>query len=698
MITVIAEKPSVARDLAKVMGATIKGDGYIEGNGYFFTWAFGHLVQLAYPESYGYDGWKKESLPMLPSEFKLVIKQLKNGKELKNDPGAAKQLKVIKECFSKSSEIIVATDAGREGELIFRYIYQYVGSQKPFKRLWISSQTDKAIRDGFNSLKPGSAYDNLAYAAKSRSESDWLVGLNATQALSLSVGSGVYSLGRVQTPTLAMICQRYLDFKNFKPEIYYQLEIDVEKSGVKFTAISAARWSSKDEAQGKLGGVGKTADVVKVEKKDKTEPVPLLYDLTTLQQDSNKKFGYSAEKTLEIAQFLYESKFITYPRTGSRYIGEDVFSEVPDLIRKLGSHPTLGNAAKSLSGKKLNKRSVNAEKVTDHHALLVTENTPVGLDDAHGNVYRLIAGRMLEAFNESCEKELTTVELKSGELFIARGTVIKYAGWRGVFNDAEGEEGENDDAALPAVAAGDQLPVLGSRNSQKQTKPKPLHTEASLLKAMETCGREIEDEAAKEAMKDSGLGTPATRAAIIETLFTRSYIERQKKSLVPTEKGLAVYNLVKDKSISHPVMTGDWEKMLSQVEKGKMLVTDFMAHIKGYTKTLTEDLLSSGSGVKAHQEAVVNESLPKCPKCAQKHVQFVKNPKLDALVCSDRACGFIIFRTLSDKKLSDSQMLTLAGKGETGTIKGFISKSKKPFEAKLKISEEYKVVFVFDKK
>jgi len=362
MKVIIAEKPSVGREIAKVFGATTKHDGYLEGKGYTFTWAFGHLLQLAAPQEYRYYGWSVQNLPMLPSKFKLSVRK----KDGKDDPGAKKQLEIIKKLFDEATEIIVATDAGREGELIFRYIYYYLKCKKPFKRLWISSQTDEAIKEGFRNLKPGSDYDTLFNSAHCRSQSDWLVGMNATQALSLASGNkGVLSLGRVQTPTLAMICARFLENKNFVPQVYYQVAIQPDKNGQPFRAISEKSYPNKEEAQAVLDAVEATGNILSVEAKPRKEPPPLLHDLSSLQQEANKRKGFTADQTLGILQNLYESKLVTYPRTGSRYIGDDVFAEIPGLIGKLTDHPLFGKQALVLAEAKLSKRSVNAKKVTD---------------------------------------------------------------------------------------------------------------------------------------------------------------------------------------------------------------------------------------------------------------------------------------------------------------------------------------------
>lgn len=602
MKIVIAEKPSVARELAKVFGATGKKDGYIEGKGYSFTWAFGHLLQLAPPQDYGFYGWRVQHLPMLPQKFKLAVRKVKTKDGFVEDPAVRKQLNTIKMLFDEATEIIVATDAGREGELIFRYIYYYLKCKKPFRRLWISSQTDEAIKEGFRNLKPGSDYDTLFNSAHCRSESDWLVGMNATQALSISAGNrSVLSLGRVQTPTLAMICSRFLESKNFVPQTFYQVSIILSKDGQAFKALSVNNFNKKEEAQEVFdkvqdveSGIAAGGFIKNVESKPRKEPPPLLHDLSSLQQEANRKKGFTADQTLNILQNLYEGKLISYPRTGSRYIGDDVFAGVPELIEKAKDHPDFGKQAAFLLTIPLNKRSVNAKKVTDHHAVLPTGISPGHLSDDKQAVYDMVVGRMLESFHKECIKEITKITVESGSLFMANGTVIQSAGWRSVYNDDSDEEKKDEEnATLPKVKTGEYLPIENKAILEKQTKPKPLYNEASLLKALETSGKEIEDEELRYAMKDSGLGTPATRAAIIETLIKREYISREKKNLVPTTRGLAVYDVVKDKQIAQAELTGNWEKRLEEIRSGASVV-DFKEEIKAYTRTITSELLQAG--------------------------------------------------------------------------------------------------------
>ena len=685
MIAVIAEKPSVATDIARILGATQRCEGYVTGNGYMVTWAFGHLIQLAMPDAYGASSFNRAHLPILPSGFQLIPRQIKAEKGYKADSGVLKQLNVIKGVFDKCDSIVVATDAGREGELIFRYIYNYLNCRKPFKRLWISSLTDKAIREGMNNLQPGNRYDNLYLSAKSRSEADWLIGINATQALSVAAGKGLYSLGRVQTPTLKMICARYLENKNFVPVKYWQLKAYTASNGTEFSAMSVAKWEQISQATVVLGRVREAGQLLvkSVDRKETVQEPPLLYDLTALQKEANTKLNFSADKTLSLAQSLYEKKVLSYPRTGSRYISEDVFEEIPERISLLTRYPRFAEYAKDMAGATLNRRSVNDGKVTDHHALIVTENLPGNLSDEERAIYELVAGRILEAFSGKCIKDVTTVILSANDCdFMAKGSIIKVSGWRLVFNE-KGSEGEDDDN-LPQIQEGDILPLSEVELLEKQTKPKPLHTESSLLAAMENAGKELEDADIKASMKDCGIGTPATRAAIIETLFSRQYIVREKKNLVPTEKGLAVFDIVKDKKISDVELTGVWENDLSKIETGDLSSDSFHKGIEEYVKQITKELLSTQVTVK---EA---EGL-ECPKCKSKTIHFYQK----VVKCTNESCGLIVFRNKCDKQLTDKQITDLLMKKKTGVIKGFKSKAGKSFDAALVLDDQFNIGFQF---
>lgn len=685
----IAEKPSVAKSIAAILGASSRKDGYFEGGGYAVTWAFGHLVGLAMPEAYGITGFKRENLPILPKEFLLVPRQIKEGKEYKPDPGVMKQLNIIKELFSRASEIIVCCDAGREGELIHRYIYNYLECKVPCRRLWISSLTDRAIRDGFQTLRPGSDYDNLFLSAQARSRADYVVGLNASQALSITAGSGIWSLGRVQTPTLAMICSRYMENKDFTPQTYFRLKAHTAKDATAFSTLSESKYDkrqSADEAATAIREAG-TLRVTGVERKEVRQEPPLLYDLTSLQKNANKQHGFSADKTLSIAQALYEAKSISYPRTGSRYITQDVFEEIPHLVAMLRSHPLFGRYIDKRFDTTLNSRPVDDTKVTDHHALIITEDPASGLSEEHQIIYNMVAGRMLEAFGERCIKENTTVSLEAGGVhFVARGSITLHPGWREVFGANQEETDGEELTVLPDLTEGDTLTLRDLEIQEKQTKPKPLHTEATLLASMESAGKECENEEEREAMKEGGIGTPATRAAIIETLFAREYIRREKKSLIPTNKGLTVYLAVRDKKIADVAMTGSWELALSKIGTGEMDAATFHRSIEVYASQITTELLEMPFERKGDRQ-----NCP-CPKCGNGNVIFY--PKVAK--CNNENCGLTVFRSIAKKELSDSQITTLLMNGKTGIIKGFVSsKTGSTFDAAVALDAGYKTVFEF---
>ena len=682
MKTIIAEKPSVAREIARIVGATKREEGYFEGGGYAVTWAFGHLVQLAMPDGYGIRGFVRDNLPVIPDTFTLVPRQVKTEKGYKPDSSVVAQIKTVARLFKESEQIIVATDAGREGELIFRYLYHYTGCTTPFVRLWISSLTDKAIREGLRNLEAGGKYDNLYLAAKARSESDWLVGINGTQALSIAAGHGTYSIGRVQTPTLAMVCARYWENRRFTPEAFWQLHIATDgcdEGTVKFS--SSEKWKEKEpatELYNKVKSAG-TATVTKAERKEKTEETPLLYDLTTLQKEANAKHGFTAEQTLEIAQKLYEKKLITYPRTGSRYIPEDVFAEIPKLLAFIGALPEWKG---KLQPKAVpTRRSLDGGKVTDHHALLVTGEKPLFLSKEDSTVYQMVAGRMIEAFSEKCVKDTATVTAEcAGVKFTVKGSVIRQAGWRSVYGGEDKEEN-----AIPGWREGDTLTLKGCSITEGKTKPKPLHTEATLLSAMETAGKDIEADALRQAFKDCGIGTPATRAAIIETLFKRGYMERCKKSLVPTEKGLALYSVVKTMRIADVAMTGEWEKNLARIERGELPADTFRREIEAYTREITSELLSCDKLFSRRDSGC------KCPKCGTGSMQFYGK----VVRCDNAECGLPVFRLKANRTLSDDEIKDLLTDGHTKLLKGFKSKQGKSFDAIVAFDGDYNTTFVF---
>ena len=682
---IIAEKPSVARDIARIIGANSKQDGYLEGGGYLVTWAMGHLIALAMPEAYGFSAYKAEDLPIRPNPFQLVVRQVRKDKEYVSDPAALKQLKVIRSCFDKTDRIIVATDAGREGELIFRYIHQHLNCHKPFDRLWISSLTDKAIREGLSNLKPGSHYDNLYHSAKARSEADWLVGINASRALSIARKGG-YSLGRVQTPTLAMVCRRYIENRDFSSVPFWKLSVLMEKEDLSLKAIGCKDYENEALAQTALAALRSQSQltVETVTRKVTHTAPPLLYDLTALQKEANRRNGFSADKTLSIAQSLYEKKITTYPRTGSRYISEDVFEEVPALLRKIGA------AIKS----PLNRHSVDNAKVTDHHAIIPTGETPSGLSADETTIYQMVVNRFIEAFSPNSEEERMQVRFTDGtNTFTWKACRQISLGWKAVQKgkEVEAEKKEDSDeqilSSLPNLMEGEVLPLVDAEITEHKTKPKPLYTEATLLSAMEKAGKEVEDTESKKAMADCGIGTPATRANIIETLILRDYIRRDKKSIIPTEKGLAVYEIVKDKKIANAEMTGSWELALAAIEAGKMPSDKFAQGINSYVRTICEELLSLSSEQKSYP-------VYRCPKCGQQSVGiYAKVAK-----CRYETCGFHVFRDVCGIHLSEDNIRDLIGSGRTPILKGLTSKAGKKFNARLVLGEDYATSFEFENK
>ena len=683
MITILAEKPSVAREIARIVGAMRREEGYFTGNGYHVTWALGHLVQLALLDGYGVKGFRRDSLPVIPERFELIPRQVKTDKDCKADVAAVKQIKVITKLWNESEGIIVATDCAREGELIFRYLYAYIGCTLPFQRLWISSLTDAAIRKGLKELKDGHEYDSLYLAAKARSEADWLVGINGTQALSVAAGRGTYSVGRVQTPTLAMVCKRFWENRRFHPEPIHQLHFTTPSVSVnevvKFASVE--KWKDKEEAATLYNKVKEQmcATIVKVEKKEKVENPPLLYDLTTLQKEANTKHGFTAEQTLDLVQKLYEAKLVTYPRTSSRYIPEDVFAEVPMLFDRLANHSSFADKIKSMDG--LNRRSVDASKVTDHHALLVTPNRPLALYKDEQLIYDMIVGRMIEAFSPECVKDTTTVRAEcKGVEFETKGCIVRKAGWRSVYDE------DKEDTVLPDWNEGDTLAINGCSMSSGMTRPKPLHTESTLLAAMETAGHEgMEDEEVRQALKDCGIGTPATRAAIIETLLKREYMVRVKKSLVPTEKGLALYSIVKCMDIADVEMTGRWEAELAKIEKGETPHEAFLRDIESYTRKITTELLACDK-IFGHKASGCT-----CPKCGTGTMQFYGK----VVRCDNPDCALPVFRQIAGRTLTDAEMNDLLVNGKTGVLGGFKSKQGKPFSAVVTFDADFNTKFVF---
>ncbi|MDM1679876.1 topoisomerase C-terminal repeat-containing protein [Myroides odoratimimus] len=687
MIVILAEKPSVAREIASLVGAKTKKEGFIEGNGYCVTWAIGHLVSLAMPEDYGFQGFKREALPILPRSYLLLPRKIKKANKYSSNPGALKQLKVIDKLFKTCSEIIVATDAGREGELIFRYIYQYLNCDKPFKRLWISSLTEKAIKEGLQNLKEGSEFDGLFRAGHSRSRADWLVGINASQALTVSMNDSVYSLGRVQTPTLSLICKRYLENTSFKKKLYYQIELQHSKEGILFKSLSTDKWEDKQKVEQALKLIQKQSEVKieKVETKTIREESPLLFDLTSLQKRANELFGFSADDTLNIAQSLYEKKFITYPRTSSKYIPEDLWAEVPNLLKVLSDDSRYSNLLLKLKMTRLNKKIVNDVKVTDHHGLFTTDRLPSAINAKEESIYHLIAQRVWETVFEPCVKKQTEVTLNVLDYeFSFKTSSIMELGWR----EVRKELSNNDEVVIDLLEfkQGENLKIKESIALEKSTRPKALYTESALLSAMENASKEVEDKSLQSVIKDVGIGTAATRASIIETLLKRDYIIRKAKSLVPTEKGLKVYEIVKDKLISDVLLTAKWESTFKDIEENKTNMEDFHRQIENYASKITAELLA----IKP-----VNETDHlSCPKCKGHILQLREK----VVKCLDTDCNWVLFREVCGVKLTIDDITDLIQQSKTKLLKGLTSKAGKKFDAYFILKEDCTTGFEFKNK
>ena len=633
---VLAEKPSVAKEIAKVLGCRQNAAGYISGDRYIVTWALGHLVTLADPESYGeaYKTWSLESLPILPPKMELVV--------IKESSG---QFKTVKELLGRAdvSEVIIATDAGREGELVARWILIKAGCKKPAKRLWISSQTDKAVREGFAALRPASEYYNLFLSAEARAEADWLVGFNVTRALTCKHNAQL-SAGRVQTPTLALIVAREKEIREFVPKDYFTLR-------VKFDGFSAiwrgkdgqSRIFSKTEAERVLSGVmGKPAVVSEIAKQYKQKAPPAAYDLTELQRDANKRYAYSAKQTLSVMQSLYERhKIVTYPRTDSRYITDDIVPTLPDRLRAIAVGQYAPAARNLLKKPPSTKYLVNAKLVTDHHAIIPTEE-PVellALSAEERNIFDLVAKRFLAVLSPAFEYEETKLTIKIGqENFYASGKTVRSAGWKAIHGEEteEGDEGEEDDApqSFPPLKQGDRPAVLSCALEPGKTKPPARYTEASLLSAMENPSGQVQDKALREVLQNtSGLGTPATRADIIEKLFSSFYLERRGKEIFPTSKGTQLVSIV-PADLKSAELTAKWEQQLSLIGKGMAKSENFIAEMRKYSAELVS--LVSGSGAKYVHD---NITRLKCPDC-QKPLLEVSGKRGKMLVCSERGCGY----------------------------------------------------------
>ena len=601
MIVCIAEKPSVAKDIARIIGAHSSKNGYMEGNGYQVTWTFGHLCCLKEPNDYcdNWKHWSLAALPMLPPRF---------GIKLIDDEGIKRQFAIIEQLMQHADSIINCGDAGQEGELIQRWVMQKAQAKCPVKRLWISSMTDEAIREGFNKLKEQSAYEPLYLAGLSRAIGDWILGMNATRLYTLKYGKNrqVLSIGRVQTPTLALIVNRQKEIDNFKPETYWVLATIYRDTT--FTATKG-RFDKKEEGEAAFKTIeGEPFTVTDVQKKKGTEAPPKLYDLTSLQVDCNKKFGYSAEMTLNLIQSLYEKKYTTYPRVDTQYLSDDIYPKCPQTMNglyqtKIQSKTVYAELIKPLGGKALkkSKKVFDSSKVTDHHAIIPTGVPPIGLSNMEENVFDLIARRFIAVFYDDCKFATTTVLGKVKEIeFKVSGKEILEPGWRDVYAKSQNDEDDADEKTtdeertLPTFIkgeSGEHIPTL----TEKQTTPPKHYTEATLLRAMETAGKFVNDEELRAALKENGIGRPSSRASIIETLFKRKYIQRNRKRIVATPLGTQLIDIIKEKLLTSCELTGIWEKKLRDIEHQKYDAAQFVNELKIQINQIVNDVLRDNS-------------------------------------------------------------------------------------------------------
>src|SRR5215216_1584095 len=707
---VIAEKPSVGRDLASALPGSFakQGDSHLESDEYVITWAVGHLVQLAEPEDYDekWKKWRMADLPIVPGDFKLVPRDSKSKKQLNA------VLKLMKR--PDVDRIINACDAGREGELIFAYIHEVSGVDKPVDRLWISSMTKQAIREGFESLRPGKQLEPLREAARSRSEADWLVGMNATRAATIRgrawVG-GVVSIGRVQTPTLAMIVKREREIQAFVPEPYWLIHatFDPRYQGLWFEG-DEVRLKDGERADAIAAKVaGKDGIVESVERKEQSERAPLLYDLTSLQRDANRRFGFSARRTLQAAQSLYEGKkAITYPRTNSRWLSGDLVPQLKPTAATLQPIQEYAGAARFVLG--LGQlplgRVVNDSKVEDHHAIIPTDVR----HDVHTftpderRIFDLVARRFLAVFHPPARYARTTVvTLVQEERFRTRGKVTLDAGWRGVYGleaDADRQRQDEEDAEggeLPALEQRQKVRCVEAESERKETRPPPRYTEATLLSAMETAGKLIDDDELREAMKERGLGTPATRAETIETLIRREYVERAGKDLQATPKGLQVIGMLEEHKLTSPELTGDWEKKLSDIEHGSEDRRAFMQEIEDFTGEIVGQIKELDKE-KLRPERV---ELGLCPRCGAETGEIIRENSR-AYGCTswksreEPGCGFVIWKRVAGRTITpELARQLLQDRNTKDVVSGFRSRAGKPFRARLVLNDEDKVEFDF---
>lgn len=685
----IAEKPSVAKEIADILGAKERKDGYWEGNGYQVTWTFGHLCELKEPHEYdtAYREWNLNMLPILPDRF---------GIKLKNDKGIEKQFSTIQRLFENAEEIINCGDAGQEGELIQRWVYAKTNCRKPVKRLWISSLTEEAIREGFKKLKDAGDYERLYYAGYSRAAADWLLGMNATRLYTLKFGNGnrqVLSIGRVQTPTLAMIVNRQIDINNFKSAIFYELKTKYRE--VIFNA-QLDRFQQPDKAKADellLSLKDEPFVIVAADIKKGKESSPRLFDLTALQVECNKKLGLSADDTLKAVQSLYEKKLVTYPRVDTSYLPSDLYPKIPGILASMVAYQQLAGPLLQAPIKHSNK-VFDDKKVTDHHAIIPTEVRAQGIVGNEAKVYDIIARRFIAAFYPDCEVSNTTVIGKLKELeFKATGKQILDDGWRIVYSKEVVDE-EEELQMLPSFEVGESGPHEIFLNEGKTSPPKP-YTEATLLRAMETAGKSVDDEELRDLMKDNGIGRPSTRAAIIETLFRRNYIQRERKNIVPTRTGMELILTIQNDLLKSAEMTGKWEFKLRQIEKNEYQAESFLQEMKQMVSDLVVQVKNESAKritveTEADKQQKKQEGPLTCPKCGNGVLLKGKA----AMGCSNfkTGCDFKIPYELMGKRLSDLQLRQLVEKKKTGLIKGLLAGAEKK-DGILVMSADYNIHF-----
>lgn len=673
MIVCIAEKPSVAKDIAEILGAKQRNDGYYEGNGYQVTWTFGHLCTLKEPHDYKeqWKYWKLEDLPIVPESF---------GIKLIENKGVEKQFNTIAKLVQNCTEVINCGDAGQEGELIQRWVLLKAKCKVPIKRLWISSLTEEAIKEGFEKLQDSKKYDNLYSAGSARAIGDWMLGINGTRLFTKKFGQGksTLSIGRVQTPTLAMIVERQKEIDAFISYDYWEL-----KTHYKSTEFNCQidRLKSEDKAKKGLEYItGKDFEITSFEQKEGKEGNPRLYDLTSLQVDGNKKFGFSAEDTLKLVQGLYEKKIVTYPRVDTTYLSEDLHPKVPNILRGMKYYSRF---TESILAQPIEKSSTvfNDKKVTDHHAIIPTGIVPSGITPAEQQIYDLIARRFIAVFYPPCVVSNTTVLGKVEELeFKATGKQILEQGWREIYSDDKEEKDPKEESIMPHFDEGEKGPHEPFIHQGKTSPPKAF-TEATLLRAMETAGKQIDDEEMRELMKDNGIGRPSTRANIIETLFRRQYIEKKRKNILATPTGMALIDTIQNELLKSAELTGDWEKKLRLIEKGEYDIEVFKQELFTMVRELTDEVIfNSHQPISFFQEPqkIVKTSKPRvkkeidfgtitCPKC--KNSKLVKGKT--AIGCLNyKVCDFKVPFELMGKKLSENQLNDLIEKGKTALIKG----------------------------